>query len=107
MGGIAKTSRAGRDASGCASRYLSSAGVGQFAVDQAVAPSLAEATTINVGDAHELDRAVTAFAREPNGGLIMTAAPSTVVHRDLIVALRPGTNYQRSISIALPSLTAD
>ena len=50
----------------------SSAGVGQFAVIQAVAPSLGvEVTTINVGDEHELDRAVTAFAREPNGGLIV------------------------------------
>ena len=42
---------------------------------------------INVGDPHELDRAITALAREPNGGLIVTAAPSTLVHRDLIVAL--------------------
>jgi putative ABC transport system substrate-binding protein len=66
----------------------SSAGVGQFAVIQAVAPSLGlEVSAIKVGDANELDRAVTAFAREPNGGLIVTAAPSTVVHRDLIVSL--------------------
>ncbi|MGA9082808.1 MAG: ABC transporter substrate-binding protein [Pseudolabrys sp.] len=64
------------------------AGVGQFAVIQAVAPSLGlEVSAIKVGDANELDRAVTAFAREPNGGLIVTAAPSTVVHRDLIVSL--------------------
>jgi putative tryptophan/tyrosine transport system substrate-binding protein len=67
---------------------FTSAGAGQFAVIQAVAPSLGvEVTIINVGDEHELDRAVTAFAREPNGGLIVTAATSTVVHRDLIVAL--------------------
>jgi putative tryptophan/tyrosine transport system substrate-binding protein len=66
----------------------SSAGVGQFAVIQAVAPSLGvEVSTINVGDARGMDRAVAEFAREPNGGLIVTAAPSTVVHRDLIIAL--------------------
>jgi ABC-type uncharacterized transport system substrate-binding protein len=66
----------------------SSAGVGQFAVIQAVAPSLGlEVSAINVGDVREMDLAVTAFAREPNGGLIVTAGPLTVVHRDLIVTL--------------------
>jgi ABC-type uncharacterized transport system substrate-binding protein len=66
----------------------SSGGIGQFAVIQAFAPSLGlEVSTINAGDAREMDRAITAFAREPNGGLIVTAAPSTVVHRNLIVAL--------------------
>src|SRR3974390_3501287 len=65
----------------------SPAGIGQFAVIQAFAPSLGlEVSTINVGDPSEMDRAVTEFAREPNGGLIVTAAPSTVVHRDLIIA---------------------
>ena len=69
-------------------RDPSSAGVGQFAVIQAVAPSLGlEVSSINVGDANEIDRAVTAFAREPNGGLIVTAGPLTVVHRNLIVTL--------------------
>ena len=66
----------------------SSAGIGQFAVIQAVAPSLGiEVSTISVGDARKIDRAVTAFAREPNGGLIVTSGPLTVVHRDLIVSL--------------------
>jgi putative ABC transport system substrate-binding protein len=64
------------------------AGVGQFAVIQVMAPSLGlEVSTINVGDPRELDRAITAFAREPNGGLVVTAGPPTVVHRDLIVTL--------------------
>ena len=55
---------------------------------QAVAPSLGlEVSTINVGDPRELDRAFTAFAREPNGGLVVTAGALTVVHRDLIVTL--------------------
>ena len=66
----------------------SSAGVGQFAVIQAVAPSLGmEVSTISVRDAREIDSAVTAFARELNGGLIVTAGPVTVLHRDLIVSL--------------------
>jgi putative tryptophan/tyrosine transport system substrate-binding protein len=66
----------------------SSAGIGQFAVIQAFAPSLGvEVSTINVGDAREMERAVTAFARDPNGGLVVTAAPSTVFHRDRIIAL--------------------
>jgi putative ABC transport system substrate-binding protein len=66
----------------------SSAGIGQFAVIQAVAPSLGmEVSTINVRDTHELDHAVTAFAREPNGGLIVTAGPSTGTHRDPIITL--------------------
>ena len=67
---------------------FSSGGIGQFAVIQVVAPSLGlEVSTVNVGDPREMDRAVTEFAREPNGGLIVTAGPSTVVHRDLIIAL--------------------
>jgi putative tryptophan/tyrosine transport system substrate-binding protein len=66
----------------------SAAGVGQFAVIQAVAPSLGlEVSTINVGEPREIDRAITAFAREPNGALVVTAGPPTVVNRDLIVAL--------------------
>jgi putative ABC transport system substrate-binding protein len=65
-----------------------SAAIGQFAVIQAVAPSLGlEVSSINVGKASDIDRAVTAFAREPNGGLIITSGPSTVVHRNLIVSL--------------------
>jgi putative tryptophan/tyrosine transport system substrate-binding protein len=66
----------------------SSAGVGQFAVIQAVAPSMGvEVSTMNMGDAREMDRAFAALAREPNSGVIVTSAPSTVFHRDLIVSL--------------------
>ena len=38
-------------------------------------------------DAGEIERAVAAFAREPNGGLIVTASASAAVHRDLIIML--------------------
>jgi ABC-type uncharacterized transport system substrate-binding protein len=65
-----------------------SLGIGQFAVIQAVAPSVGlEVSAINVADPKEIDRAIAAFAREPNGGLIVTAGPLTQVHRDLIVNL--------------------
>jgi putative ABC transport system substrate-binding protein len=44
-------------------------------------------TPVNTRDAPEIERAITAFARSPNGGLIVTAGPLTVVHRDLIITL--------------------
>src|SRR6185437_2728475 len=34
-----------------------------------------------------IERAVTAFAGIQNGGLVVTASPSSTVHRDLIIAL--------------------
>ena len=63
-------------------------GPGQFGVIQAVAASLrVEVNPVNVLDAGEIERAVAAFARAPNGGLIVTASPLAQRHRDLIVAL--------------------
>ena len=51
------------------------AGIGQFGAIQAVAPSLGvEVSPINVRDAGEIERAVAAFARAPNGGLIVTGS---------------------------------
>ena len=55
---------------------------------QSVAPSLGvEVSPVNVRDAGEIERAVTAFARSPNSGLIVTASALAVVHRELIIAL--------------------
>jgi putative ABC transport system substrate-binding protein len=63
-------------------------GVGQYAIIQAVAPSLGvELRPIDMRDAGEIERAVVAFARVPNSGLIIVGAPSLVVHRNLIIAL--------------------
>jgi putative ABC transport system substrate-binding protein len=63
-------------------------GIGQFAAVQAVAPSLGvDLTPIDARDASEIERAVTAFARSGNGGLIVTASPVALRHRDLIVTL--------------------
>jgi len=65
------------------------AGSGGFAAVQTVAPSFGvELTPVGVRDANEIKRGITAFAREPNGGLIMVGPPSSVVlHRDLIITL--------------------
>jgi putative ABC transport system substrate-binding protein len=64
------------------------AGSGQLGAIQAVAPSLGvELSPVGVRDAGEIERAVTAFARGSNGGLIVTGSTATVVHRELIVML--------------------
>ena len=63
-------------------------GIGQFGAIQAVAPSLGvEVSPVNVRDAGEIERAVAAFARGPNSGLIVTGSALAVVHRDLIITL--------------------
>ena len=63
-------------------------GVGQFAVIQSVAPSVGvEISAINLRDAGEIERAVAAFARSPNGGLILTSSALSARHRELIIAL--------------------
>jgi len=76
-------------------------GIGQFAIIQYLASSLGvEVSAINVRDAGEIERAVTAFARSPNGGLIATASALTLAHRELIIALAaqyklPAVYYRR------------
>jgi putative ABC transport system substrate-binding protein len=64
------------------------AGIGQFAVIQSVAPALGvEVSAINMRDAGEIEHAVNRFVRSPNGGLILTTSALAVVHRELIIAL--------------------
>jgi putative ABC transport system substrate-binding protein len=76
-------------------------GVGQFAVIQSVAPSVGvEVSAVNLRDAGEIERAVTAFARSANGGLILTSSALSIVHRELIIALAarhklPAVYYRR------------
>jgi putative ABC transport system substrate-binding protein len=63
-------------------------GIGQFAAIQAVAPPFGvELSPVDVRDVGEIKRGVTAFAHEPNGGLIVTGSPSQAVYRKLIVTL--------------------
>jgi putative ABC transport system substrate-binding protein len=84
----------------------STAGVGQFAVIQSVAPSVGvEMIPINLGDDADIGHEIEAFARSGNGGLIVTASTSAVVHHDLInlLAIRyklPAVYPDRSFVVA-------
>jgi len=63
-------------------------GIGQFAAVQAVAPSLGvDLSAVDVRDAGEIERAITAFARSSNAGLIVTANALATRHRELIITL--------------------
>jgi putative ABC transport system substrate-binding protein len=54
----------------------------------AAAPSLAiELVPSQIGNATDIERAIESFARVPNGGLLLPPDNTTIVHRDLVVAL--------------------
>jgi putative tryptophan/tyrosine transport system substrate-binding protein len=64
------------------------AGPAQFAAIQAVAPSLGvELRPVDLGNAGEIERAITAFAGSSNSGLIVTGSVWATIHRELIIAL--------------------
>ena len=64
------------------------ASVGQFSALQAVAPSFGvELSPVDVRDAGAIQRGLAAFARGSNDGLILTASPTSDLHRDLVIAL--------------------
>jgi putative ABC transport system substrate-binding protein len=81
------------------------AGIGQFAVIQSVAPSGGiEVRAIGLRDPGEIERAITKFAKTPNSGLIVTASALSTLHRDLIIALAaqhklPAVYYRRGYVI--------
>jgi putative ABC transport system substrate-binding protein len=63
-------------------------GIGQFGAIQAVAPAFGvELRPIDVHEAPEIERAITAFARSGNGGLIVAGSALTALHRDLFITL--------------------
>jgi len=63
-------------------------GSGQLGAIQSVAPSLGvELTPLNVSDAGAIERSLAAFARSPNGGMIVTGSTLALVHRKLIITL--------------------
>jgi ABC-type uncharacterized transport system substrate-binding protein len=69
-------------------REPGSAGIGQWAIIQAVANSLdVELKPIGLSDAGEIERAISAFAGSPNGGLIVVVSGASLIHRELIVRL--------------------
>src|SRR5262249_48029084 len=64
------------------------AGIGQFTIIQSVATSAGiDVKPVKLRDAGEVERAITDFARTPNGGLIVTASALSAARRDLIIAL--------------------
>jgi putative tryptophan/tyrosine transport system substrate-binding protein len=79
------------------------AGTGQLGAIQSAAPSFGvELSPVSVRDPREIERAVAAFARSANGGLIVTVSTLAGVHRDLIVMLAarhklPAVYYARYI----------
>ena len=79
-----------------------SAGTGQFGAIQAAASSFGlELTAVSPREAGEVERAIAAFARTPNGGLITTSSAPAVIHRDLIIGLAakhklPAVYYRRA-----------
>ena len=82
-------------------RDTQGSGPSQFAVIQAAAPSLrVEVKPVNVRDAEEIERGVTAFAGSPGGGLIVTAGAAATRDRNLIIKLAarhrlPAVYYER------------
>ena len=64
------------------------AGIGQFAAIQSNASSSAvELSAIDTREVGEIERDLVAFARKPNGGLVVTASASALIHRHQIIAL--------------------
>ena len=82
------------------------AGIGQFAIIQSVATTAGiDVKPVDLRDAGEIERAIAAFARTPNGGLILTTSALSVVHRDLIIALAarhklPAVYFERFFVVA-------
>jgi len=64
------------------------AGIGQLGAIQSVAPSLGvELTAVGLRDAAEIESTISAFARTPSGGLIVTSSVLALSHRELIIML--------------------
>jgi putative ABC transport system substrate-binding protein len=69
-------------------REPGNAAIGQWAMIQAMAQSFgAELRRIDLREASEIERSVTAFARSPKGGLIVAVSAASLTHRDLIIRL--------------------
>src|SRR5262249_31493131 len=63
-------------------------GIGQWGAVQTAAPSFGlDVSPLNLRDAAEIERLVATFARSPNGGLIVTGAALSNIHRNLIITL--------------------
>jgi putative ABC transport system substrate-binding protein len=68
--------------------FGTSAGAGQWAVIQSFSRAAGvELSPIDPRTPAEIERGMTALARAPNGGLIVTASSASLIHRELIVSL--------------------
>jgi len=80
--------------------------VGQWSAIQTTAPSFGfEAIPLNIQTSSDVERTLTAFARQPLGGLIATSGATAVRHRNLIVRLAaqyrlPAIYYARAFVTA-------
>src|SRR5262249_16214694 len=77
------------------------AGMGQSGAIQPPSPSF----PVHICCAWEIERSIAAFAGSPNGGLILTGSPLTILRRDLIIALAarhklPAIYYDRYFVVA-------
>jgi putative ABC transport system substrate-binding protein len=81
-------------------------GMGYWGAINATAPGLGvQVTPVNVRDAGEIERAIEAFARFANGGMVVTGSALAVAHRSLLVALAaqhklPAIYYDRYFAVA-------
>jgi putative ABC transport system substrate-binding protein len=81
-------------------------GAGQFAAVASVGPALGvDIVPVNVSDPSELENTLAAFARSPNGGVVVTGSAFAVMRRDLIIKLAaqhrlPAVYYERAFVVA-------
>ena len=107
MVGVAQRDRAAHDARGSPPRShnhrrnrILGCNAGPSAIDGGAGDS------IDVRHTSDVESAVTAFARTPNGGLIVTADPAAIVHRELIIALAARYRFLPCTRIAISSQVA-
>jgi putative ABC transport system substrate-binding protein len=63
-------------------------GIGQWAAIQALVPSFGvELRPVGLSNAAEIERTLAAFARDSNGGMIVTESAPSIVHREQIIEL--------------------
>ena len=101
MAGAAQGDCAERDPRGGRLRSRHNLRIGLWGALQSVSPSLGvELRPVDVPDAGEIERALAAFARPKNGGLIATGSAATIVRRDRVISLAarhqlPAVYYDR------------
>jgi putative ABC transport system substrate-binding protein len=79
-----------------------SSAIGQFAAIQAIAPTLGvEINPFDARDISAIEQSITVFARDANGGMIMTPTGSARGHRGTIIALAARFQPAGRLSVSL------